>query len=471
MSGKKRIYVDEGEWSRLQREAGQLTQVRRDIPRLIESVRAQANRDVENAFLQFDQRQAATDRALAGLSEQARLLEQDTTRRIQDAAGVLRRELSDTANQVRAEVGQRLAEQEQRLAGQIEHERRERERQVADLRSQVSRLEQQSDTAAELASRWLSDARTLHNLIAEYHDHERYRPGALASLSQRLATAEQNQRDGVGAFGLGLAQDLYHDLADLRVEIEQADLSWRTAQAQANHALLLVSGLIDQNEHNDVVDEDGQPIPNTVLDVDRMSRGALSRLRDEVTSARGRVTDPERPMTVDQLRTMVEETAPELATRIGNVVRQAENAQIASQLRANFADMIAQALAVDFQYRVVAGEWHYADDDQLQGIYAKTRHLDGRGEIVIEVSPGPDDRGAAIRLHSYDEGTGTEESRQAVAQSVNASLRDLGIDVGQPQEEAAEADEGPRLIAEHGTDIRTPEARPSSVGEPLGRAR
>lgn len=57
MSGRKTIQVDEAQWRRVQRRARQLQGLQRDVPRLLDDVRAQTRADVDRAFATVDARQ------------------------------------------------------------------------------------------------------------------------------------------------------------------------------------------------------------------------------------------------------------------------------------------------------------------------------------------------------------------------------------------------------------------------------
>ena len=108
MSGKKTIVVDQAEWNRLQQQAANLAHVQRDVPKLVREVREQTERDLERSRQEFDARQTRVDQALAGLSEQARRFEADTTRRLKDASDRFRQDLDRTGDRLRSETRAQL---------------------------------------------------------------------------------------------------------------------------------------------------------------------------------------------------------------------------------------------------------------------------------------------------------------------------------------------------------------------------
>jgi hypothetical protein len=438
MSGKKRIYVDEGEWSRLQRQAGRLAELKRDLPALIDNVRTQTRADLDRTFQEFDARQRGVEQNLAGLSEQAATFERETSKRLRDNARQLRQQIEDSRRAVQGETREMLAEHRAEVDRVITAERHERERGMAELRTRVDEAQRDKDTAAELERRFLDDARVLHRAIAAL-PHERHQPGALDRLTRRLDDAEA-VRGQVAAYGLGNAQSLYHEMSELRLHVEQQELAWRAAQGTAEQALRVVEELIRQQQ----TFVPAESASTKDLDVDYWSRGALSRLRGDVTELQKRIQDETQPMTVEELRD-VAERQPELEQRLDAIIRQAGTAVFAAQLRTNFADVIATALEENHHYQV--SESCFAGDDQRDAFYAKGTHLDG-SEVVIEVKPADQLPECEVRILSYDEGTPSQEERAARTKSITASLRDYGIETTGAGEEPGEPDPATRDLAQ-----------------------
>ena len=463
MSGRKRIYVDEAKWHELQRDANKLAELRRDVPTLIERVRDQARADVQRAFTELDQRQAGVEQSMNRLSDRAKKFEEATARQVRQSAEKLRRSLD---SQIRAERGHTAAllnEQRQALRQEIDQERQERRRRMDELGQSIGALEKDRQAAAALAVEYLDDALALRDAVLLL-PHERYQPGAVDALQRRLATAESNRRMGLDAFGLSGAQQLYHDLSDLKLELEQHDLEWRASRSAAHQAMLVVQELVRQNERLELFDADGRRVSGDAPDVDHWSRGALRRLRDEIVALIARIEDDTNPMTTEELRTVVETTQADLEQRLDTVVRQAGAAIYASQLRTNFADMIARALERHHHYEVV--DACFSGEDQRESFYAKTTNELSKSEIVIEVAPVADDRPECeVRIHSFDADQASEEERHARMDSVAASLRQQGITVASTEEEDSEPDPAAHDLAQ--VRRRTPERQQAAARQAM----
>lgn len=436
MSGRKRIYVDEGEWQRLQRQAAGLAQVRRDIPRLIQDVRRQTERDLERSLGEFDRRQAATDLKLQAMSEQARRFESETNRRLHETSQRMRRDLQATARQLRTETREQLEQHAKQVQQDLAEERRERSAAVNRLQAEIERVQAGLEDAGEVAARWLADARRLVEHVSEL-PHERYGPGQLAALERRLVTAEQEYAAGRGSFVMSSAQQIFHDVSDLRYAVERQDLQWRQLRADTEEALVVITGLIGQNER---IAFDGLNAPEQAnLDVDFWSRGALSRLEHDVREKLADVRDDERPMSAGQLRQVIGQAAPECHGRLSAVVGQATTALFASQIRANLADLIVEVLQEDHFYEHESSA--YAGGDERNGFYARSAH--GGGSVVVQVEPTGEGPECQVRILTYDEDTDAAETRAARSESIRRSLQQHGLAVAAVEEESGEPD--PRL--------------------------
>jgi myosin heavy subunit len=457
MSGSKRITVDRSDWQRAQTAAAKLREVNRNLPSMLESMRRDQQEQLGRATAAIQARQDAVERSLAGLSEQTKKLEAQTSRRLRAHAAALRSELQDATRKLDEETRRSLDEQEERLRSELAREREERERDYLELR----------DGLAGIAGDRVADARLLAGAIAGGLPHERFAPGRLAALQQRLALAEGNLASGAGEAALSLAQELCLQLDELRSEVEMRDQEWRVAQLAAMSASTMLQEQIRVNSSVDVTDEQGNRINGVMLDVDFWSEGELTELRDQVATLAGRVASEADPLTLAELRAVAGQEAPDLDERLTAIVGRAGARQFASQVRANLAELVVTTLEDTTGFVWEEGQAIYAGEDPRRAFYSKLRHLDD-SEIVVEVAPDEDGESCVLRILSYDSGTPDEEERARRVHVIADRLRDRGLQVGNPAAEQAEPD--PALADFNGVRLRVPESRPESRPDP-GTAR
>jgi hypothetical protein len=435
MSGKRRITVDEARWNALQRQASQLKALQVNAPQLVADLRRQTQGELARVSERLENRQQAVERTMGALSDQTRELEAETNRRLRDQANQMNRRLKETAGQLRKETDAALAQQQQawrsELAAERDHQRKE-------LRKLERKMDRQAKVSSEAAETWLRDAGLVHDLIRDELPHERYAPGKLAALEQRLATARDNARQGQSQAALAVAQEAFHDLSELRVEIELRDREWTGMHTLAYEALIQLDGLAAENANQVIAaGEAGNEAPFD-LNVDYWSEGALTKLRSEVAELLASVNDTDEPLSTEQLRDIAEVQVPELEQRLSDVVRQAHMRVFASQLRVNVAEVVAETLDEVAGYEV---EDHlYEGLDQRRTFLAKLQHSNGN-EIVVSVAPSTDDSGQCVlRLLSYDYDTTTESVLNERARAVTEELRARGLDADDQGCESGEPD-------------------------------
>jgi hypothetical protein len=441
MSGVKRITVDTNEWSRAQQAAARLREVNREIPGMLEAVRRENQAALDRASGELRARQEAFDQALTGLSEQTRKIEAQARRRLQAQEARFRGELQNTASQLRQESRAALEDQERRFAEGMARERQERARETRELRDQLDGIRTDRDRARSVAASFLADARLMHDAIDRELPHERFAPGRLAELSQRLDNAEENVGRGLGEAALVQAQELYLQLSELRADVELRDQEWQAARLVAGSAVTLLREQIQVNTRPDALDENGEKIDGYTLDVDFWSEGELTTLSEATAELATRLADTGNPPSVQELREIADRAAAggELDDRLTSIVATAQARQIASQVRANLAELVVSTLEETAGYTWEEGQAIYVGGDQRRAFYSKLRHLDD-SEIVIEVAPDESGKSCTLRILSYDAGLPDEEERVRRAHAVADSLREHGLQAGLPAADMEQAD-------------------------------
>ena len=442
MSGKKRITVDEDAWQEAMRKANRLRDVERELPGMIAAVQQAQEQQAARDRAAVQERQDELAKRLAGLSKQARQLEKSTARRINAATVTIMNEARKANEQLRSETRQLLDQQGQRFDAALDTERTERQREASALRAEIERDRTAKATVLDAARTHVADARVLHDAIAASLPHERFAPGQLGRLTDRLAIAEASVAAGTGETALAQAQELYLSLGELRAEIEFKDAEWRAAHQTALAAVTALSQQISYNTMIMVTDEESGA--SAELDVDYWSDGELSAIRKEADQLTARVDQEADPPTLAELRDISERSVVALDDRLSAVVATARTRQWASQVRVNMAETVVDVLESVSGY-VWDGDATFVGEDQRQAFYGKLKHPD-QSEIVVEVAPDEDGKSCVVRVMSYETGNPDESQRVARVHAVANSLREQGLG-GTPAAEADEPDPGLRDFA------------------------
>ena len=235
----------------------------------------------------------------------------------------------------------------------------------------------------------------------------------------------------------GPGPEAYHDLSELRLEIELRERAWTGQHTLTYQALLRLDRLAEQNARQ-VIEAAGagNDTPVTV-DVDFWSEGALSELRSTVADLLARVNDTTTPLSTDDLRQLEEERVPELERQLTDITHDAHVRTVRLTAPSQRAEVVAQTLDESAGY--VVGEALYEREDYRRAFMAKLQAANGN-EIVVSVAPAPDESGQCV-LHvlSYDYDTVAEEILDERARTITRELKsqgipaaDQGCEVGEP---------------------------------------
>jgi cell division protein FtsL len=229
------------------------------------------------------------------------------------------------------------------------------------------------------------------------------------------------------AYSLSTVQQLYHDLSELRTDVQLLEFEWLRTQSEALAALHRVAEVARTNAEVPVPD-----VPGATVEVDHWTDGGLSSLLAEIEEHTRSATGEQSSLTVDDLRMIIREVAPGCEARLDSLVERAGMRVVASQFRANTAEQVIDALA-DQGFAFV--EETYEGGDFREAHYSKLLHHDS-SEVVVEVAP-QGDTGMAIRVLSYDDER-SQTRRDQRAQDLMRVLRQSGVPVGDATDAGAE---------------------------------
>ncbi|MGW6701768.1 hypothetical protein [Nocardia sp. NPDC055049] len=407
-------------------------------------------------------RHAGFEAALANLSEGARQAEARAEQRLHVTSQQILGELQAQQTRLRSESAKALQAQREQIERALDAERAERRSQYADLDRRVGQLQDDHGRAAELLKSHLSDAAVLRTEVLKF-PHERYCPGKLAALDSEIIALRADIAEGApAAFLLDSARRASREMSALRTQLVALDAQWQACRYVAERGLVQLRAVIGANKTIDVGESFRAEAPVEAPDVDFWSEGALAQLTAEVDALLVRVRDDDNPLGTEELESLVAQRIPELDGQLDATVARAVTALRASQLRANLAGLISQALEDQFQYQVIDdASVGYVAGDQRAAFMAKTVNRVGSSEIVIEITPGPQPESApTVELHTFDGDLAVEE-HQARIESIHHSVNDLtGIDL-RAETTAAEPDPGRRDVADLVKRRRRAEAGPA----------
>jgi hypothetical protein len=424
VSGLKEFVVMMQRWFQGAAAASPVTAI---LPLAVSAVQIAQTEMIRRDVSSLREHQQRSDELLDELSEHTRQFEQSASRTM--------RAHTDQLEELRASTEAGLLAIAAEAREDVRRERQERLREIARLDVTVNGLVADREREREAAARWLADARTLQRVIATTLPHEFYRPRALSDVETRLATAANNLDKDLPA--LQLAQEAYHQLSDLRVDLELEHREWLAGRWEAVRSVTLVKELIAHSSPLPVgsltsaVPADMAEVAE--VGIDRQSDSRLRELDAEADAVLASLEDGASPLPLAELRNVITARAPELREQVEQTIATAWQRVQASQIRANIADLVAEALEIGFAYRTRGSGY---DDADLEGSFtAWLMQPVSENEVILHVRPVGDGIAATqVEIESVAHTFESDQVRRERADAIARHLRSQGIQITDPVE-------------------------------------
>lgn len=214
-------------------------------------------------------------------------------------------------------------------------------------------------------------------------------------------------------------------MSDLRLELERLETEWRLWRSAALESAQEILTIAHINRSCKAIDPEGKELDLTI-EVDWWTGGRLSELEKEVQRLLERLRNEQSPLSLEELRDIVEHTVPTLRQRLEEIIRDARLAVINSQLRINIADLVAQTLE---EHGFSVQDATYEGEDMRGSYYVLTRHLDG-SEVVVVIAP-KEGRPLEneLQIHSFDVEQRPESELRQRARELARALQTRGLQV------------------------------------------
>lgn len=299
-------------------------------------------------------------------------------------------------------AGSLWANTEQLLQQANQHYQRQIDQLQSHFVSQMDCIEQYlmersalEDGRLAMAEQWLSAATALYGLIDQEYNHPFFLPGELERQGRVLMLAEKNLAAGLPEASIASAQQAYLGLDNARARLEKEEMDWLILRQSAFEAVQSVHAEISRLRKIHAIDLDGCPM-NLLIDVDYWSKGQWQVLADEFLEVIEPLQTDVTPPTSAFLFELVNQALPDFRSRLADVCFMARIEALNSQLRANIADVVIQALCVqgfsvqDYAYE--QSDWRGAFQTHLTGL--------DQSAVTVQVAPSGSEIGQN-ELHIY----------------------------------------------------------------------
>lgn len=378
-------------------------------------------------------RQGQEFRALIDIEAEARAhLGQELRARVERE----RLERAQAILHLQADMTTMIAEERAERERQIAQEAQTRQREIDRLEHQIHDLQAAERARVVWAQEWIANAHHMYDTVAKQEPHERFAPGRLAIMRRTLELAQQNASLAPQG-AVAQAQQAYHELSDFRIELQMLEQEWQQWRHAALEQAREVLAMARASRTCSAEDGSGRDLA-LQMEVDHWTGGELSRLEVELAQLTAQIEDSNSTLTTDQLREIATRRSLDLRKRLDDVIDHGRRAIIASQMRANIAQLAVEALESQ-GFHLVDTTW--GGNDHRKGFAAKVQHLDGR-EVMVTVDPDPAQVGQNhLRILTFDEASEASPAlRMQQAREVSESLAEQGLAASAPTTDNHEVD-------------------------------
>lgn len=425
MSGRKTIDLDTREYERLLKDRSRLSQIRSDLPQLLEASRQQSIRDAERMIHDVRQRQERLDQVIGDLTSEVATLASDMQQSLERQRAALTSLIAHVDSKVEA------YREESALA--LERERREREAQATALDARLISVESKFLADHAAAQALLTDARKVLHFLRNETQHAAFVPGELDRLGEILDDACSALSRGLAQAAFGHCQTAIRGLARASGQIAESQARWNllnaTAQLRAKHlrdSLAVSSNL-------------SLPLPtggSYEVDVAFWSRGQFDQLSARSEHVLAELEGTPAALSLSRLEEILTEVLPAIQADMEKVVDQSHREVVRSQARYDIAAKMVAWYASQ-AFRVV--DSRFVAEDVREAYVVKLADVDDNELVILVVS---DESGTRAELHSFEGSPIEDRLRMARSQEMRTffveALGTNGVQVGPLKERASQ---------------------------------
>ncbi|TVL99939.1 MAG: hypothetical protein CV087_16085 [Candidatus Brocadia sp. WS118] len=412
------------------RNARRTEEIEKDVRNRMGRYSDELRKDFLNRMQSTERRLNTYDQQLSEFHEDIRELEKKQNRKLREQAEKFQKGLNSLQSQVtanREEYLRMFDQQREEFSNALEAQRKNLQSQISALNDRLAKKEANEQ---QLAQTWIENTKTLISYIDEHQSHEKFKPGALEKIRAELQLSEGNFKQGVYQAAIASAQQSFIRASELRIEIEQLEVEWSAyLEAAKQSATELLATCEAQESCRFALDtEDGSIEMEGQIDF--WTEGALSGLKKNAKNELKRLGKPD-DLALEELKASIRQSEQWKAECL-TLTEKAKQALIASQLRNNMAQTIANALE-NAGWEVTDST--YEGEDHRGAIHVKLENYSG-DEIVTIITPeeGEDDT-IYNRVHvSFFDRTSNDESfRQERLKMITNTLQEEGLECGEPK--------------------------------------
>ncbi len=364
----------------------------------------QAENALYNAQAKLDKLNQTLNKEISGLNEEISQMAKAQNERLARQA----RDVNKTVDELKL---------------QMEQNKRELEGQIGDINARLDKKEQ---THKQIAEFWIGQTEAYFADIAEYR-HELFTPNELAMLKMQLSQVESDMRAEAFEAAISTSRSVFNKAALLKESVVSAEIEWNGHFSKLQKQLAKVKSDINYSKEMQFVIPTEEGDVTIDANIDYWTENALSVIESQVQALETKLENAEN-MRSDEIVAFINELRI-YEEQIINAQNRAKDAIISSQMRADMAQNMANALEN-------AG-WSLCGCTYEEGEENKPLHIkfsNGYGdEIVAVISPDCITENFAnnLAINFFDPYNNDESMRGIWIDNIRNTLSEAGLNVGE----------------------------------------
>ncbi len=296
------------------------------------------------------------------------------------------------------------------------------------LLQQIISIAQDQNEKEDYTREWIENCTQLSDFIREKYEHEKFFPKEFDKILQRVNVAIQNLNRGHVDAGLQFAQEAFLQFSELRVALEE-----RTSRWQVSYQVLReeVQRIFEDVSHTPVIPAigiEGEDL-NVDIDLDYWSNGKYSIIQERLRTLLAMLKEYKQEITFEDLDKLSTQTIPLLKKAFSEIVLEARQNSINSQIKINVAYLATKALE---KHGFSLKQAEYKNGDMRDAFSAELSDEDG-SNIILQITPNKVDQSNNLVVDTIDDTIHTEDEFLRRWEEINASLEQAGVRVGPVQ--------------------------------------
>ena len=320
---------------------------------------------------------------------------------------------------------------------------RNQQRQINHIDSEVQRIKNKEANTKEIVKRRLHDVELLIEEMDKNEPHQRFAPGEIDRIRNKLTRAKQDLEQIDANFASGVNQAVwqaYDELIQLREKIYEKKNQFQREYLFTLQLLEVLLGIA----RNDEID-----VPARNKKIDYWTDGEFTALQNELESIKNNLETRRDSITLEELEQM-QNSLKSMEEEQEKIVNKAVNRVIASQQRKEMAKDIAFKLIDSGDYQFVDGNGYEGDDPRAPYIIRiKKSGAAGATETTAIITPREVEDNSiqnVLALNSTDHFPDDESARQNAAEVASVLKEKQDVIVGTT--ECTQSEHDPDLSGE-----------------------